>query len=75
MKTLQEYLKQATEGYAVRLTADQLKQFDTYYRLLVEWNQRINLTAITDPEGVAVKHFADSLSFFNYCTIPEGGAV
>ncbi len=29
MKTLQEYLKQATEGYAVRLTADQLKQFDT----------------------------------------------
>ena len=75
MKTLQEYLKQATEGYAVRLTADQLKQFDTYYQLLVEWNQRINLTAITDPEGVAVKHFADSLSFFNYCTIPEGGAV
>jgi 16S rRNA (guanine527-N7)-methyltransferase len=75
MKTLQEYLKQATEGYAVRLTADQLEQFDTYYQLLVEWNQKINLTAITDPEGVAVKHFADSLSFFNYCTIPEGGAV
>lgn len=75
MKTLQEYLKQATEGYAVRLTADQLKQFDTYYQLLVAWNQKINLTAITDPEGVAVKHFADSLSFFNYCTIPEGGAV
>ena len=75
MKTLQEYLKQATEGYDVRMTADQLDQFDTYYRLLVEWNQRINLTAITDPEGVAVKHFADSLSFFNYCTIPEGGAV
>ncbi len=75
MKTLQEYLKQATEGYAVRLTADQLKQFDTYYRLLVEWNQRINLTAITDPEGVAVKHFADSLAFFNYCDIPGGGSV
>ena len=75
MKTLQEYLKQATDGYAVSLTANQLKQFDTYYQLLTEWNQKINLTAITDPEGVAVKHFADSLSFFNYCTIPEGGAV
>ena len=75
MKTLQEYLKQATEGYAVRLTDDRLKQFDTYYQLLVAWNQKINLTAITDPEGVAVKHFADSLSFFNYCTIPEGGAL
>ncbi len=75
MKTLQEYLKQATEGYAVSLTADQLKQFDTYYQLLTEWNQKINLTAITDPEGVAVKHFADSLAFFNYCDIPGGGSV
>ncbi len=61
MNTLQDYLKQATEGYAVRLTADQLKQFDTYYQLLVAWNQKINLTAITDPEGVAVKHFGGSV--------------
>ncbi len=75
MNTLQDYLKQATEGYAVCLTADQLKQFDTYYQLLVAWNQKINLTAITDPEGVAVKHFADSLAFFNYCDIPGGGSV
>lgn len=75
MNTLQDYLKQATNGYAVSLTADRLKQFDTYYHLLTEWNQKINLTAITDPEGVAVKHFADSLAFFNYCDIPEGGSV
>ena len=75
MNTLQDYLKQATDGYAVSLTADQLKQFDTYYQLLTEWNQKINLTAITDPEGVAVKHFADSLAFFNYCDIPGGGSV
>ena len=75
MNDLQYYLKQATEGYAVRLTDEQLAQLDSYYQLLIEWNQKINLTAITDPEGVAVKHFADSLAFFNYCDIPEGGSA
>lgn len=75
MNTLQEILKQATEGYAVELTNAQLEQFDLYYQLLTEWNQKINLTAITDPEGVAVKHFADSLAYFNYCDIPEGGSL
>lgn len=75
MNDLQYYLKQATEGYGVRLTDEQLAQLDSYYQLLIEWNQKINLTAITDPEGVAVKHFADSLAFFNYCAIPEGGSV
>ena len=48
MNTLQEILKQATEGYAVELTNAQLEQFDLYYQLLTEWNQKINLTAITD---------------------------
>ena len=71
MNTLQDYLKQATDGYAISLTADRLIQFDTYYHLLTEWNQKINLTAITDPEGVAVKHFADSLSFSTTATFPR----
>lgn len=41
---------------------NQLKQFDTYYKLLVDWNSRMNLTAITEREQVYVKHFYDSLS-------------
>lgn len=35
--------------------------FSRYAQTLVEWNQKVNLTAITDDEGIAVKHFADSL--------------
>lgn len=35
--------------------------FDTYYRLLTEWNEKFNLTAITERNAVYVKHFADSL--------------
>jgi 16S rRNA (guanine527-N7)-methyltransferase len=49
------------EQNGISLSATQLEKLDTYARLLVEWNEKMNLTAITDPNGVAVKHFLDSL--------------
>ena len=72
---LKEILALAVQDYTIKLTEQQLEQFDLYDRLLVEWNRKINLTAITDPQGVAVKHFADSLAFFNYMELPEGAKV
>jgi 16S rRNA (guanine527-N7)-methyltransferase len=48
------------------LTARQLAQFETYYAMLADWNTRVNLTAITEPEDVAKKHFLDSLSAAPY---------
>ena len=44
------------------LTQKQLSQFQKYYELLIEWNQKMNLTAITDKEEVYLKHFYDSLT-------------
>ena len=44
------------------LAEKQLLQLDTYARLLCEWNQRINLTAIVEPEDIENKHFFDSIS-------------
>lgn len=44
------------------LDDSRLAQFDRYARLLIDWNQRVNLTAILDPRGIAVRHFLDSLS-------------
>ena len=41
-------IKSATTGYKIQLTDIQLKQLERYFRLLVEWNEKINLTAITD---------------------------
>lgn len=48
------------------LTAAQLQQFETYYAMLADWNTRVNLTAITEPEDVAKKHFLDSLAAAPY---------
>ena len=47
------------------LTEKQIKQFDQYYDLLVEWNSFMNLTAITEFDEVCQKHFLDSLSIVN----------
>ena len=41
---------------------EQLQQLEKFYRLLIEWNQKINLTRITEKEDVYLKHFYDSLT-------------
>jgi len=46
----------------IELSSFQLQQFETYYELLVEWNEKMNLTAITEKEDVYLKHFYDSVS-------------
>lgn len=46
----------------INITEEQLKQLEMYYELLVEWNEKINLTAITEKEEVYLKHFYDSLT-------------
>ena len=56
------FLEKAASEYGVELSEKQLQQFQRYYELLIEWNEKINLTAITEPQEVAVKHFIDSVS-------------
>jgi 16S rRNA (guanine527-N7)-methyltransferase len=46
----------------IEFSASQVKQFELYCQELIEWNERINLTAITDYSAVQVKHFLDSLT-------------
>ena len=58
------------EPYGVAVTPELTEKLGIYARLLVEWNEKMNLTAITDPVGVAVKHFADSLTAAPL--LPEG---
>lgn len=53
--------REALAQHNIVLTDHQMDQFHTYYEELVAWNQKINLTAITDQEEVYLKHFYDSL--------------
>lgn len=55
-------LKEDAHVFGVTLSDEQLSQFYTYYQMLIEWNEKINLTAITDFDEVIKKHFLDSLS-------------
>ncbi|MCD8027474.1 MAG: 16S rRNA (guanine(527)-N(7))-methyltransferase RsmG [Erysipelotrichaceae bacterium] len=50
----------------ITLTDKQLQQFELYYKTLIEWNQKMNLTAITKKEDVYLKHFFDSLTISFY---------
>ena len=65
-----ELLTRIAAGFSVEVSAELADRLDIYARLLVEWNEKINLTAITDPAGITVKHFADSLAAAPL--LPEG---
>jgi len=58
-------MKKLIEGVGklgIKFNTRQVRQFELYYRELIEWNKKINLTAITDYSSVQVKHFLDSLT-------------
>src|SRR5438045_3833843 len=57
-----EILIEGARTLSFDLTPRQIEQFEAYYAMLVDWNSRINLTAITDPDAVQVRHFLDSLT-------------
>ena len=60
---LKSALKNGCDAFEIELNGSQVEDFCRYAEILVEWNQKMNLTAITEPAAVAVKHFTDSLLF------------
>ena len=55
--------KDACKEWNIELTEIQAEMFEEYFRMLVSWNEKMNLTAITERDEVYVKHFLDSMSF------------
>ena len=47
-----EQLKREAAPFGIELDAVAIERFDSYAKLLVEWNKKINLTAITEPEAI-----------------------
>ncbi len=67
-------LKNETEKFGVELDDKTLADFDKFAELLVDWNSRINLTAITEPTEIVYKHFADSLTALAAVEVPQGAS-
>ncbi|QQD84501.1 MULTISPECIES: 16S rRNA (guanine(527)-N(7))-methyltransferase RsmG [Jeotgalicoccus] len=59
----------------IELSTVQIGQFKTYFELLVEWNKKINLTAVTELKEVYLKHFYDSITPLFYADIEEGASI
>lgn len=59
-------LKQKLNEFNIEISDNQLEKFDKYMQLLLKWNEKINLTAIIEPDEVKIKHFLDSLTLLKY---------
>lgn len=68
-------LQNIVKKYNFELTDSQLEKFDIYAKTLVEWNEKINLTAITEPTDICVKHFFDSLLLLDAINIPQNSTM
>lgn len=66
----EEFIKY-TKELGIELTKEQLNQLDKFYKLLIEWNNKINLTRIVDEEEVYLKHFYDSLTIAKVLDLKE----
>ena len=58
--SFQQSLRERAKGVGVELSQEVLKQAETYYRLLSQWNKKINLTSLSEPEEVITYHFVES---------------
>lgn len=76
-KEFYEKLKSKAKQIDINLQDEQLQEFYSYMNLLLEWNEKMNLTAITEPNEVILKHFVDSITIGKYiqnrqCVIDVG---
>lgn len=69
-KEFEEKFEKKSQERGLNLKKDQISQLFSFMNLLIEWNQKMDLTNITDPDEIILKHFVDSLTLCNYI---EGG--
>lgn len=75
MENFNDILVKGFEKFNIQLTDTQIQQFNIYCRLLIEWNNKMNLTAIKEPDEIAIKHFVDSCTVAHYVKIKENAKI
>lgn len=71
----QELLQKGIAAFGGTITKLQIEQFSAYSALLKEWNAKMNLTAIVDDDGIAVKHFLDSILPLYHVELAENSSL
>src|ERR1035437_5456009 len=66
-----DIIKQETQLMQLSLSSDEIRSFEVYAAELKKWNSKVNLTAITKDNEIAIKHFVDSLSLAPYITADD----
>ena len=61
--------------FGIELNENKIKQLNLYGNLLLEWNEKINLTAITEPQAVLYKHFYDCILFLKNVEVPQNATL
>lgn len=70
-----DFLKQQIENFGLNITDEQLDMFKIYMDYLLEYNSHTNLTSITNPEDIMIKHFLDSIALRKFIDIPSKSKV
>ena len=66
-----ELIEPSCAQFSLTLDSTAKQRLNDYAKLLVEWNQKMNLTAIVEPNEIAIKHFLDSLLLLKYCKVQQ----
>ena len=75
MTAFEDILARRAAEAQIALTPEQIGRFAVYYEMLTDWNTRMNLTALTTPEDVAVKHIIDSLTAYDATLFDEAATL
>lgn len=75
MKNIRQDLIERGKRMGIRISLNQAEQFQIYMETLLDWNEKLNLTAITQPEEILEKHFLDSLTVLSTGRLKENGKV
>lgn len=75
MSNIEQHIIELAGANGLPLSTQQASAFQTYMELLLEWNEKMNLTAITEPQQVVEKHFLDSLLLLKAVEIPQNAKV
>jgi len=71
----EELLISSIKEYGLQLDKEQVVKLDQYALMMVKYNEKVNLTKITDPEGIVIKHFVDSLIMLGMADIPQSSYI